>query len=158
MACDAFTRLSNHDSRVCLVEIEGEGVMVEIGQCPVDTFAPGTWQRVLFYTPEPECKPFWTAMVWCKECGHPLNLVNHTIAADGQVTPSVGHPDIPLRCSWHPTMKLVGWIELPTPPPPSFSICERCGKKSRWIGGWGTWSKGTGIICGECFKEHMAQR
>jgi hypothetical protein len=32
---------------------------------------------------------------------------------------------------------------------------ERCGKETRMLGGWGTWSGGHGVICPTCLGEHV---
>ena len=118
--------------------------------------APGTWVHILQHTPEPEYRFYWSAMVWCPECGKPLSCINHTIADDGQITPSLGHPIEFPSCSWHVSPKLIGWApkEWGTPETPSPETCARCGKVSHTIGGWGTWSQG-GIICASCFKTVM---
>lgn len=116
------------------------------------SFEKGTWQRLLTHTPEPEYRPYWTAMICCPECGRKLYLALHKIAADGQVSPSVGHPAEYPPCPWHVTPRLIGWEQWPTPPIPNPATCELCGKVSHTIGGWGTWSGGTGIICADCFK------
>lgn len=109
----------------------------------------GTWQRVLFHTPEPEYRPFWSAIVVCPECGKLLNAVNHTIAPDGQVTPSLGHPAEYPPCGWHTNPKLLGWEQWPVPENGPAFVCARCGAQAHGLGGWGTWSGG-GDICAEC--------
>ena len=102
-------------------------------------------------------RPRWVAMLWCVDCGRPLVLTNHTIAADGQVTPSVGHPENYPPCSWHPTPRLIGWVSEPDPEPrPIAAPCEQCGAKSRQLGGWGTWSGGAGLICPFCVAGRVA--
>ncbi len=45
-------------------------------------------------------------MVSC-DSGHVAYLSDHTIAADGTVSPSLVCPEP--GCSWHVTAKLVGW-------------------------------------------------
>lgn len=116
----------------------------------------GTWARILIDTLGDS--PRWSAMIRCPSCAKPLSLVNHTIAPDGQVSPSVGHPDIYPPCDWHVTPKLVGWVDEPAPAPlPFFTPCERCGAKARQLSGWGTWSGGAGLICPDCIKSRNAQ-
>jgi len=113
----------------------------------------GTWQRVLTHTPEPEFKPYWTAIVCCPDCGKLLTCCLHTIAPDGQISPSLGHPTSYPPCGWHTNPKLLDWAPLPpTPPTPEISTCAKCGKQAHTIGGWGTWGN-PGIICSTCFKE-----
>lgn len=114
----------------------------------------GTWAHVLFHTPEPEYRPFWSAMICCPECGKYLNAVNHTISADGQITPSLGHPSEYGPCSWHTSPRLIGWFLRPLPDIPAPATCARCGTVAHTIGGWGTWSGGTGIICEKCRPLH----
>lgn len=113
---------------------------------------PGTWVKVLAHTPEPEFKPFWTAVVNCPECGRMLNATLHSIAANGQISPSLGHPDSYPPCAWHVNPRLMGWTpnEWPLPETAPLETCERCKKQAHSIGGWGTWSGGRGIICSEC--------
>lgn len=70
---------------------------------------PGTWSRVLAMMPEPDCRYYWTATIWCPECGKALYAANHTIGADGQISPSLGHPDIYPACGWHTYPRLLDW-------------------------------------------------
>lgn len=118
----------------------------------------GHWMRV----PANEFgdNPFWTAIVWCPECGKPLNAIQHQIGADGQITPSLGHPVEYPPCSWHVSPRLIGWDghqsspnRVPPPMPRQIETCAKCGKQSRDIGGWGTHGSYTGIICFDCRKE-----
>lgn len=126
-----------------------------------ERFKPGTWWRWLAHTAEPEYRPYWTATICCPECGRLLNLALHTIEANGQVVPSVGHPPGYAPCGWHTNPRLIGWEQwsvpeesaLETPPP---ETCERCGAQSHTLGGWGTWSGGSGLICQKCFKDRAA--
>ena len=116
---------------------------------------PGQWMRLCM--DEYGDHPRWAAILRCADCARPLMLVNHTIAADGQVSPSVGHPENYPACSWHPTPRLVGWVAEPDPEPkPIVATCDRCGATTRQLGGWGTWSKGRGLICPACIKTHTA--
>lgn len=112
----------------------------------------GTWQPILFHTPEPEYRGFWSAIVFCPECNKPLSAVNHNITSDGQVTPSLGHPNSYPPCDWHPpSVKLIGWEQWPVPETQIYT-CARCSVTSHNLGGWGTWS-GDGDICSKCSKE-----
>lgn len=113
----------------------------------------GTWQRWIAFEYDP-AKRHWTATICCPDCGEMLSLINHTISDNGQVSPSVGHWKN-IACPWHTNPRLVGWESLPLPELPPLTTCERYGKKSYDIGGWGTWCNGTGLICGNCFSEHM---
>jgi len=129
--------------------------MIEI---PKGTGEPGTWKPYLAHTPEPEFKPYWSAMVRCPICSTRMSLSGHTIDSEGCVSPSIGHPTGVPECSWHPNPgmgKLLGWPEqlrnaLPVYGPPE--KCARCGHEAHTIGGWGTWN-GPGIICDKCHKE-----
>lgn len=126
----------------------------DLPQAPKEgAWPPGAWKRWLAYTPEPEFRPYWTATIKCQKCSRKLNLSQHKIDVTGQVSPSVGHPVEYPPCDWHPTPRLIGWEDWPAPPTPALSTCERCGKQSHTVGGWGTWSGGTGIICDKCIKE-----
>lgn len=120
----------------------------------------GTWAPWVAHTPEPEYRPYWAASVGCPRCGVRMSLARHSIAPDGTVTPSIGHPEGVPDCGWHPAPGvLVGWPEVLTqslPAVPAISTCERCGKQSHTIGGWSTWSGGAGIICDGCAREHVA--
>src|ERR1035437_6734 len=122
-----------------------------------DHYQKGTWRRFLCHTPEPEYRPYWSAMVTCPECGKFLNCANHTISADGQISPSLGHPTEYPPCGWHTNPKLLGWEQWPVPPIPEIETCERCGCQAHSIGGWGTWSKGIRLICPKCIKEHTKE-
>ena len=128
-------------------------MLINIPRATDDTYhVKGTWQRVLFHTSEPEYRPFYSAMICCPECGEYLNLVNHTIASDGQVSPSVGHPKN-TGCPWHTNPRLIGWEQWPLPEIPPIFTCERCGTTAHGLGGWGTWNGGNGDICNKCVKE-----
>jgi len=112
----------------------------------------GTWRRILFLAADGF---HWSAVVWCPDCAKPMSLVNHTITPDGKVSPSVGHPESYAPCPWHTHVTLLGWRDDPIPPAPEPQTCQNCGFVSRCVSGWGTWSGGTGIICGDCFKARM---
>jgi hypothetical protein len=116
---------------------------------------PGKWQRVI--VDEFGDTPRWTALIRCPECKVFLPLTDHTIASDGQVTPSVAHdPRLP-PCSWHPTPKLLGWSPCPPAPEPKpfHEPCGRCGAKGRQLGGWGVgW--GFLLVCPDCVKQLSA--
>ena len=128
-------------------------MIVEIPRClSDDKYHKGTWTRFLAHTPEPEYRPYWSAMICCPECGRYLSLVLHSIDENGQVSPSVGHPAEYPPCTWHTSPKLLGWENWPLPPIPKLETCEICGIQSHSIAGWGTWSGGAGIICGKCFS------
>ena len=122
-----------------------------------DRYQPGTWRRILAHTPEPEYRPFWTAIICCPECGRYLAATAHTISTDGQITPSLGHPVEYPPCSWHTAPRLIGWEAWPVPAIPDPETCERCGKIAHNIGGWGTWSGGPGLICAQCFAARAAR-
>jgi hypothetical protein len=108
----------------------------------------GKWQRIIL--DEFSDMPLWSAVIWCPECALPMILQRgHRIAADGRITPSVGHPTSYPPCPWHTNPHLVGWIELPAPAVRDLTICAKCGAQSRALGGWGTWS-GTGLLCPKC--------
>ena len=112
----------------------------------------GHWQRVILG--EMSDEPVWSAVLWCPECGKGMSLQRgHTIAADGQVSPSVGHPNGYPPCGWHTLPRLVGWEVRPNPPPREWNTCARCQRKSRSIGGWGTDGRVAGIICDTCRAE-----
>lgn len=132
-----------HRDRMMLVEIPRGNSS--------DKRAPGTWWPVIEHTPEPEFRPYWSALVFCPDCRKPLTCKAHSIAQDGQVTPSLGHPVIWAACGWHVTPRLLGWEahNWPLPPVSNPETCAKCGKVSHTIGGWGTWQGG--IICHECF-------
>jgi len=49
------------------------------------------------------------AIISCPVCGHFGGLGNHTIAADGTVTPSLVCPWAP--CTYHDMGRLEGWSE-----------------------------------------------
>jgi hypothetical protein len=108
----------------------------------------GHWQRVII--DEFGDSPCWSAIIWCPDCSRILALQRgHAIAADGQITPSVGHPDSYAPCGWHVNPKLVGWQVLPAPLVRPLNTCVACGFQARHLGGWGTWS-GSGLICPDC--------
>ena len=48
-----------------------------------------------------------SAMVNCRDCGKTASLSDHTIAANGEVTPSLVCPTD--GCSFHEFVTLVGW-------------------------------------------------
>jgi hypothetical protein len=112
----------------------------------------GHWEPVLFE--EYGDKPHWSAIVWCPECGKPLNCVNHTIAPNGQISPSLGHPAEYPPCAWHTHPRLVGWEPKTDPPPhPYCGECTRCGTKARSLSGWGRGWGFTGDVCPKCVAD-----
>ena len=51
-----------------------------------------------------------TARVACPQCGYTA-LLDHEIAADGTVTPSVICPrGDDKQCTWHANVRLAGWL------------------------------------------------
>lgn len=64
-----------------------------------DRYTPGTWRGVTF-----DGKRF--AGLTCPN-GHAGDLSDHTIAADGTVSPSVVCPEA--GCGFHENVKLEGW-------------------------------------------------
>jgi hypothetical protein len=109
---------------------------------------PGKWQRII--VDEFGDKPRWSAIIRCPACGMYLPIPNHTIAPDGQVTPSVGHPVG--ACGWHPpSPKLLGWAPCPpVPEPRPVHECATCGIKTRQLCGWSV--TGLGLLCPACMK------
>ncbi len=69
-----------------------------------EQFEPMTWR--LAEGPPPE--RVLTALISCDK-GHWCSLTNHTIAADGTVTPSLVCPTE--DCGWHVFLRLVDWRE-----------------------------------------------
>lgn len=52
-----------------------------------------------------------SAELYCRTCGLPTTMVNHTIAADGTVTPSfVEHKDKERCGTTHENFILEGWV------------------------------------------------
>jgi hypothetical protein len=49
----------------------------------------------------------WSASIACPQCGVLATLTDHSIAADGTVSPSVVCPTS--GCSWHVQARLLGW-------------------------------------------------
>jgi hypothetical protein len=134
----------------------GRGAAVNtLTQIPKGKRTPGTWQLIL--VDELGDTPHWSAIVWCPECAKPLNCSNHTIASDGQISPSLGHPSGYPPCSWHEYPKLLEWPDLPAPAPRPFHQCERCGRKSRELGGWAVgW--GFPLVCDACMKVLKSEK
>lgn len=117
----------------------------------------GHWQRVLL--DEYGDSPAWSAIIWCPSCARPLALQRgHTIADNGQISPSVGHPDSYPACDWHCHPRLLGWQTLPVPERRVLSTCARCGAQGRQLGGWGTHGQYDGLICNKCVGELFAPR
>ena len=114
---------------------------------------PGTYERVLHHTPEPEFRPYWSAIVWCPECGRPLSAGKHAIAPNGQISPSLGHPTSYPACGWHTSPRLLEWHpeQWGTPPTPKPETCAKCGRVSHTIGGWTIC--GAGLVCETCFYD-----
>lgn len=112
----------------------------------------GHWMRVI--VDELGDQPRWSAIIWCPECDRPFNLVNHSIAGDGAVTPLIGHPiEYPI-CHCRPkTVRLLNWPStLPEISPRPKHECGRCHAQSREIGCWGIgW--GYDLICSKCILE-----
>lgn len=116
---------------------------------------PGKWQRIII--DEFGDHPRWSAIIRCPECKVFLPIPNHTISADGQVTPSVGHDPKWPACSWHPTPKLIGWAPCPPDPEPRPTFdCGRCGSKGRQLSGWGI-AGGFPLVCPECMKRLLSE-
>lgn len=67
--------------------------------------SPGSWTfiRSTAYLKEP------TARVSCAKCGEMATLWEHSIDAQGKVTPSVVCPE--KSCDWHVDVTLEGWAE-----------------------------------------------
>lgn len=64
------------------------------------------------YDDRPRWRPLrdgarWSATLTCGLCGRPATLVDHEIADDGTVSPSVECPHD--GCRWHVFVKLNGW-------------------------------------------------
>lgn len=72
---------------------------------PPDKPEPGTWWHV-------HSSAGWSAMIVCPKCGGEAPL-DHDIAADGTITPSLVCPYDP--CDFHEWGRLDGW-EVPPPP------------------------------------------
>ena len=109
----------------------------------------GHWQRVL--ADEYGDNPRWSAVVWCPDCGLGMSAINHTINANGQISPSLGHPTEYPSCGWHTHPRLIGWANdfPPTPIVRMASECECCHSKSRSISNWGMgW--GYKLVCDKC--------
>ena len=129
--------------------------LVNIPRGDPTVYAPGTWELV-FHEDEGDTPSYYSAVIWCPECGRPLSLQRgHHIDTEGRITPSVGHPEQYLQeqpCDWHVSPRLLGWPNLTPPPPREFSTCARCGEHSRSLSGWGTDGRYAGIICTACKK------
>lgn len=108
----------------------------------------GHWELIL--CDEFGDNPHWSAIVWCPECGRPLSCVNHTIAADGTISPSLGHPTEYPACAWHTNPRLIGWENRQAPPKQPSVTCARCGAQSRQLSGWGSGYGFAGDICPNC--------
>lgn len=111
----------------------------------------GTWAPTMHHTPEPEFRPFWSAMVCCPDCGKLLSAINHSIDANGQISPSLGHPTQYGPCGWHTNPRLIGWEpqNWPLPPIPKPETCALCSKVSHTLGSWAI--ANGGLQCAECF-------
>lgn len=128
-------------------------MLIEL-QRATDGLKPGTWKAWQFLDTATGYK--WAATVCCPDCGRLLSLANHSIAENGQVSPSVGHPPEYPPCGWHTHPILLGWgeqLQKPLPPSPDLHTCEKCNTVSRSIFGWGTWSGGRGLICANCIAK-----
>lgn len=64
------------------------------------TREPGSWRPL-------ENREGRSAMVTCARCERSASLTGHTIAANGEVSPSLQCPY--KGCSWHVYVTLVGW-------------------------------------------------
>jgi hypothetical protein len=115
----------------------------------------GQWQRML--VDEYGDAPRWSAMIRCPDCEERLSLLDHKIADDGQVTPSVGHWNN-AGCAWHTSPKLVGWSPCPPTPEvkPYIAECEKCHKKLRQLGGCGVNAGGYRLLCQPCMQPFLA--
>jgi hypothetical protein len=142
--------MDRHGMRNMLTEIPRAG--------PSDKRKPGTWERLIAHTPEPEYLSYWTAIVWCPDCGRGLLASLHTIANDGRVTPSLGHPASYPPCGWHTHPRLLGWepSNWRLPPSPELTTCARCPRQSRSLGGWGLGWGYSSPICDKCIPEVVA--
>lgn len=111
---------------------------------------PGTWRPLMVLRDD---HYEWKAIIECPECGRYLAAVNHDIDADGQISPSLGHPTEYPPCGWHVNPCLNGWHpeQWQLPSVPKLTTCPRCNTTTaRWLSGWGTWGGVTGDICLTC--------
>lgn len=116
------------------------------------------------------CKAVRGPLTWWLEETHDIILVRcsqqhtstlqHHVHADGSLEAPYGkatslHCGV---CNETLPLMLAGWSDgewrgpRPEKLPPEIS-CEKCGSKTRWLGGWSTWSGGTGLICSACAAE-----
>lgn len=108
---------------------------------------PGMWRLILL--DEFGDLPRWSAIICCPNCHTMLPIPNHTIAADGEVTPSVGHPI--RECGWHVSPKLLGWQGgRLAPGPRPFYECTGCKATTRQLNGWGVFG---GLKCPSCLPS-----
>lgn len=68
--------------------------------------AKGVWERrqISQSVTEPRVK---TAALSCPNCGQAASLIDHDIASDGTVSPSVVCPMA--ECGFHDMVQLIGW-------------------------------------------------
>lgn len=74
---------------------------------PQGDWGPSTWSGLAA-----EGNPYGkgrSANMVCPQ-GHPFSLIDHTIAKDGKVSPSVVCPDG--ECNFHEFVKLEGWTSV----------------------------------------------
>ena len=114
----------------------------------------GKWQRLL--VDEFGDHPRWSAMIRCPDCEERLSLVDHVIADDGQVNPSVGHWKNVL-CGWHVAPRLGGWSPCPPTPAvqPYLGECDQCHTKVRQLGGCGVNAGGYRFLCQTCMAPFV---
>ena len=72
--------------------------------------SPGSWTFVRSSAEHRPAGP--TARVSCAKYGAMASLADHSIDAEGKVTPSLVCPD---ECGWHVDVVLDGWAEAIAP-------------------------------------------
>ena len=115
--------------------------------------SPGEWMRTI--VDEFSDATRWGAIITCPECKRRLLVRDHTIAPDGQISPSVGHPAEYPFCSWHTHPQLIGWSPVPPLPIHAIHICTVCRRETRQLGGWGI-MQGK-LTCQQCLETKEAQ-
>ena len=84
--------------------------------------APGQWKLCVEMERNPPIVKRFIANYFCPKCGNEMTLMNHAIADDGTVSPSVVEPKdfmnpYPGKCprpicgTFHENLKLEGWSE-----------------------------------------------
>lgn len=111
---------------------------------------PGTWRRVM--VDEFTDHPRYTAIVTCPTCHRHLFAINHSIAEDGQISPSLGHPVEYPPCSWHESPKLLGWAPVPEITRRPLFHCAKCATTTYQLSGWSTYG-GDKLICPSCLAS-----